>query len=115
VNAAASLDKPAGLRQKARPPNPTGGALNVANHKSAEKRNRQRIKRRARNLFYLSTLRTYMKRVRKSLDDGNVNDAKETLPKAVTAVAKAASRGVIHKNTAARYISRLNKAVARAS
>jgi small subunit ribosomal protein S20 len=83
----------------------------VANHKSAEKRNRQRTKRRARNLLYLSTLRTYMKRVRKSLDDGKLDEAKSTLPKAITAVAKAASRGVIHKNTAARYISRLNKAI----
>jgi small subunit ribosomal protein S20 len=86
----------------------------VANHKSAEKRNRQRIKRRARNLFYLSTLRTYMKRVRKSLADGNVDDAKETLPKAVTAVAKAASKGVIHRNAASRYISRLHRAMQKA-
>ena len=40
----------------------------MANHKSAEKRNRQRIKRRARNLTHLSSMRTFMKRVRKALD-----------------------------------------------
>lgn len=85
----------------------------MANHKSAEKRNRQRIKRRARNLTYLSTLRTYMKRVRTQLAAGNVDEAKATLPQAVTAVSKAANKGVIHRNTASRYISRLNRALAR--
>ena len=86
----------------------------MANHKSAEKRNRQRSKRRARNLLHLSTMRTHMKRLRAALGSGNVADAKERLPKALHAVAKAASKGVIHNNTAARYTSRLTTAVARA-
>lgn len=86
----------------------------MANHKSAEKRNRQRVKRRAHNLYFLSTLRTYMKRVRGAIAAGNVQKAQEDLPKAVTAVSKAASKGVIHRNTASRYISRLTKAVQRA-
>ncbi|MBL8971575.1 MAG: 30S ribosomal protein S20 [Myxococcales bacterium] len=90
----------------------------MANHKQAEKRNRQRIKRRARNLMHLSTMRTYMKRVRKALDgkDANSEVAQTSLPDAIQAISKAASKGVIHRNTASRYISRLtlatNKAVA---
>jgi small subunit ribosomal protein S20 len=82
----------------------------VANHKQAEKRNRQRIKRRTRNLMHLSTMRTYMKRVRKALDGKDSEGAKTTLPDAIQAISKAASKGVIHRNTAARYISRLTLA-----
>lgn len=81
----------------------------MANHKSTEKRIRQAPKRRARNLFYLSTLRTYMKRIRAQLDRGELEQAKETMPKAITAITKAASKGVIHRNTASRYVSRLTK------
>jgi small subunit ribosomal protein S20 len=85
----------------------------VANHKQAEKRNRQRIKRRERNLLHLSSMRTFMKRVRKALAAGDANGAKESLPTAITAITHAASKGVIHKNTASRYVSRLTKAVAK--
>lgn len=87
----------------------------MANHKQAEKRNRQRIKRRERNLRHLSTMRTYMKRVRKALASQQLDEAKEALPQAVTAIGKAASKGVVHRNTAARYISRLTRAVSGAS
>lgn len=83
----------------------------MANHKQAEKRNRQRIKRRARNLRHLSTMRTYMKRVRKALASGQVAEAQEVLPQAITAIGRAASKGVVHRNTASRYISRLTKAM----
>ena len=86
----------------------------MANHKSAEKRNRQRSKRRDRNVLHLSTMRTYMKRLRAALGKGDLDTAKQTLPQALHAVAKAASKGVIHSNTAARYFSRLTTAVARA-
>ncbi len=85
----------------------------MANHKSAEKRNRQRVKRRTRNLIHLSTMRTYMKRLRKALSSGDLDGAKTTFPQAITAVTKAASKGVIHSNTAARYVSRLTKAMNR--
>jgi small subunit ribosomal protein S20 len=86
----------------------------VANHPSAEKRNRQRVKRRARNLLHLSTMRTFMKRVRKALANSELDEAKKTLPDAITAITKAASKGVIHRNTASRYVSRLTRAVGRA-
>lgn len=84
----------------------------MANHKQAEKRNRQRIKRRSRNLLHLSSMRTFMKRVRRALAGKEVEAAQAALPAALTAIAKAASKGVIHRNTASRYKSRLTKAVA---
>jgi len=87
----------------------------VANHKQAEKRNRQRIKRRAQNLMHLSTMRTYMKRVRKALAGEDGEAAKTTLPDAIQAISKAASKGVIHRNTASRYISRLTIATNKAN
>lgn len=87
----------------------------MANHKQAEKRNRQRIKRRARNLMHLSTMRTYMKRVRKALAGKDSDGAKENLPDAIKAISKAASKGVIHRNTASRYISRLTLATNKSS
>lgn len=83
----------------------------MANHKQAEKRNRQRLKRRTRNLMHLSTMRTYMKRVRKALDGKDPEVTKSSLPDAIQAISKAASKGVIHRNTASRYISRLTLAV----
>ena len=83
----------------------------MANHKQAEKRNRQRIKRRARNLRHLSTMRTYIKRVRRHLAGGQIEEAKQALPQAITAIGRAASKGVVHRNTAARYISRITRAV----
>ncbi len=87
----------------------------MANHKQAEKRNRQRVKRRVRNLRHLSTMRTYMKRVRRALAENKLDEAKEALPTAITAIGRAATKGVVHRNTAARYISRLNRAINAAS
>jgi small subunit ribosomal protein S20 len=86
----------------------------VANVASAEKRNRQRIKRRARNQFHLTTMRTYVKRVRVAIEakDGKVG---ELLKAAVAVIDKAASKGVIDKKAAARKISRLTKSFNRAS
>jgi small subunit ribosomal protein S20 len=86
----------------------------VANVASAEKRNRQRIKRRARNQFHLSTMRTYVKRARAALEakDGN---AAEALHAAIQVIDKAAQRGVIDKKSASRKISRLTKSVNRAN
>jgi small subunit ribosomal protein S20 len=60
-------------------------------------------------------MRTYMKRVRKALGSDDLEVARQTLPQAITAIGKAASKGVIHRNTASRYVSRLTRAVATAS
>jgi small subunit ribosomal protein S20 len=80
----------------------------VANVASAEKRNRQRIKRRTRNQFHLSTLRTYVKRVRVAIEkkDGKLA---EVLKAAIQVIDKAAQKGVIDKKSASRKISRLTR------
>ena len=86
----------------------------MANHKQAAKRNRQRIKRRQQNLLHLSKMRTFIKRVRNHLKDGDASAAAEALPSALSAIDRAASRGVVHRNTASRYASRLTVAVNKA-
>jgi small subunit ribosomal protein S20 len=87
----------------------------VANVASAEKRNRQRIKRRTRNLYHLTTLRTYVKRVRSAIEAKDNGKATEALKAAARIIDKAASKGVIDKKTASRKISRLTLAVRRLS
>jgi small subunit ribosomal protein S20 len=86
----------------------------VANVQSAEKRNRQRIKRRQRNLAHKTRMRTAEKRVRSALAAKNTNEAKNSLAEAVKLIARAAQRGVIKRETASRHISRLTLAVQRA-
>jgi small subunit ribosomal protein S20 len=88
----------------------------LANVQSAEKRNRQRIKRRARNMMHLVPMRTRVKRARTALD--NAKDSPETVESAIIAalreIARAAQKGVIHKKTASRKISRLTRAANKA-
>lgn len=83
----------------------------MANHKSAEKRNRQNKIRNARNTHIRSTMRTYVKKVRTAVAEGDRENAQILLEKAVPCIDKAASKGVIHKATASRKISRLVKLV----
>ena len=84
----------------------------MANHKSALKRVRQTVKRRLRNRHVLTTMRTYIKRVRAASEAGSADDAQEALKLAVKALDRAATKGVIHRRQASRKISRLTKAVA---
>jgi small subunit ribosomal protein S20 len=86
-------------------------ATKVANHKSALKRNRQNKIRNARNTHIRTTMRNYVKKVRTAAADGDKENATELLAKAVPYIDKAATKGVIHKATASRKISRLNKLV----
>ncbi len=83
----------------------------MANHKSAWKRIRQNVKRRARNNHYKTFMRNKVKAVRKAVSDGDVEAARAALAGAISALDRVASKGVIHRNTAARSISRLSKAV----
>ena len=83
----------------------------MANTKQTIKRIRQNEKARTRNRHIRSTFRTYTKRVRSSVESGNLAAAEESLKLAVTALTRAASKGVIHRNNAARSVSRLTKAV----
>jgi small subunit ribosomal protein S20 len=83
----------------------------LANHKSAIKRNKQAAVRNARNTHIRATMRTFVKQVRSAVANGNQDAAQEALSRAVPYIDKAASKGVIHKATASRKISRLNKLV----
>jgi small subunit ribosomal protein S20 len=83
----------------------------MANHASAAKRARQRIRRTARNRLLLGTLRTSLKRARTAISAGAAEQASTVVSAAAKAAAKAASKGIIHRNAAARLSSRLQRAL----
>ena len=83
--------------------------------KSALKANRQNIKRREHNRQMRSRLRTALKSIRASLDARDLDAAKAALRATVSIVDKMATKGIIHRNTAGRYKSRLGARVSRAS
>lgn len=83
----------------------------MANTKSAEKRARQSADQQQRNRWYRSRYRTFVKRARLQIDQGDVESARESTRKAGQALDVAAQKGVIHKNTAARKKSRLAQAL----
>lgn len=81
----------------------------MANTKSAEKQNRQATKHRARNTHITSGLRTQVRKFREAVVGTDAAKTKHELAAAVKAIAKAASKGVIHKAQASRRISRLTR------
>ena len=78
---------------------------------SAEKRARQSVKRNLRNRSVESGVKTVIKKVETAVTSGNRDEAGKALLQAVRALNKAASKGVVHRNTASRNISRLTKKV----
>ena len=81
----------------------------MAQHKSAEKRNRQNIKRKARNNTIRARMRTAIKAARAAISSSAENkDALVT--KALSEINRAASKNVLKKTTAGRYVSRLMRA-----
>lgn len=83
----------------------------MANHKSAEKRNRQSQVRRLRNRANRSRMKTAIKNLNIAIEGGNAEEAKTALAATVPIIAKTASKGTIHKKNASRKISRLTKRV----
>lgn len=83
----------------------------MANKESAKKRNRQMIKRRARNRGHRSRMRTEIKRLRTAIESGDAQTARELLPPTLGMVDSIAQKGVIHRNAASRTKSRLARAV----
>jgi small subunit ribosomal protein S20 len=83
--------------------------------KSALKANRQNVKRREANRQMRSRLRTALKAIRASLDANDVEGAKTALSKTVSMVDKMATKGIIHRNTAGRYKSRLSARLTKAT
>jgi small subunit ribosomal protein S20 len=84
----------------------------LANIKSAIKRNKQNEKRRVRNRIYAGAARTLVRKAQAAIEDPSEGDPKETTLKAISALDKAAEKGILHKNNAARRKSRLMKRLA---
>lgn len=80
----------------------------MANIKSAQKRAKQTVVRNARNASQRSLLRTSVKKVLKALDQNDVTAAEEAYKVAQPILDRFSSRGLIHKNKAARHKARLN-------
>jgi small subunit ribosomal protein S20 len=85
----------------------------VATHASAVKAHRQSLVHRERNRKFRSQLRTTLKQIRAYIDDPKRDAsakaaAKQQLSQAISLIDKMAGKGVIHRNTASRYKSRLN-------
>jgi small subunit ribosomal protein S20 len=78
----------------------------VANIKSAEKKYRQMIKNRTRNRGVMSNLRTAVKKARTAVD-AKAGDAGDLVKAAISTINKAVSKGVLKRETASRYVSRL--------
>jgi small subunit ribosomal protein S20 len=81
----------------------------LAHSKSARKAARQTIKRTARNKAVRTFFRERLKACREAIASGDKAKAGEAFKAARSAVATAVSKGVLHKNTGSRYISRLNR------
>jgi small subunit ribosomal protein S20 len=81
--------------------------LSLAHSLSATKRIRQNEKRRERNRSNRSQLRTQIKKVRKALDENDIEAARALLPETASVVDRMVKKGVIHANTGSRYMSRL--------
>lgn len=81
----------------------------MANTKQAKKRARRDAKRRLRNRYHLSRMRTYIRNFKRMIQAGEVEKAKDYFPKVVSVIQHTASKRVIHKNEAARRVSRISQ------
>jgi small subunit ribosomal protein S20 len=81
---------------------------------SAEKAHRQSLKRREHNRELRSRLRTALKRIREAIQDNDLESANARLNDTFSLVDKMSNKGIIHKNTAGRYKSRIVKGLRKA-
>ena len=84
----------------------------MANTPQAKKRIRRNDRRAEVNGARMSRIRSFVKKVEAAIEGGNKDAAKEALASAQPELARGVARGVLHKNTAARKMSRLSKRVA---
>ena len=84
----------------------------MANTPQAKKRIRRNANRAEVNHARVSRIRTFIKQVETAIASGKKSDAAEALKKVQPEIARGVARGVVHKNTASRKISRLSKRVA---
>jgi small subunit ribosomal protein S20 len=87
----------------------------VASHDSALKAHRQNIQRRERNRQFRTRLRSALRDIRAAIDAGSPDEVKDALRQTISLVDKMAGKGLIHRNTAGRYKSRLAARVTRKS
>jgi small subunit ribosomal protein S20 len=80
----------------------------LANSAQARKRARQAERRRQHNASRRSTMRTYLKNVLKAIETGDKDSAEKAFRVAVPYIDRAAGKGLIHKNKAARHKSRVS-------
>ena len=80
----------------------------MAHHKSAKKRIRANARRAEVNRSRVSRIRTYMKRVETAIESGNKANAQEELKAAQPELQRGTTRGVLHRNTVSRKLSRLS-------
>jgi small subunit ribosomal protein S20 len=83
----------------------------MANHVSALKRARQTVKKTAINRANKSQVRKSLRSLREAITKGDSSAVKEQYSKTVSALDKSVQKGILHKNTASRYKSRLNARV----
>lgn len=87
----------------------------MANHESTKKDIRRNARRRERNRQAITTMRTLAKKVEEAVTSGKVEEAREALMRAVPFIDHAVNRGILHRNTASRKISRLTLKVNKGS
>jgi small subunit ribosomal protein S20 len=83
----------------------------MANHKSAEKRIRQTERRTAVNRARVSRVRTFIKKVETAIESGDKAAARDAFIAAQPELQRGVGKGVVHKNTAARKLSRLSSRI----
>jgi small subunit ribosomal protein S20 len=83
----------------------------LATHKSAIKRSKQSEKRRERNIAVKSKVKTTLKSALQTVETKDKESSKTALAKAIPILAKAAAKGVFHKKTLSRKVSRLTRKV----
>ena len=87
----------------------------MASHESALKAHRQNLKNRDRNRQFRTRLRSALRDIRAAVDRGNPAEMKDALRSTISLVDKMAGKGIIHKNAAGRYKSRLATRVSKKS
>ena len=87
----------------------------MANSAQARKRARQAVKRRAHNMASRSMMRTAIKKIHAALENKDSEQAKSAFQKAQPVIDRMARKGIIHKNAAARYKSRIRAQIKQAS
>jgi len=80
--------------------------------KSSQKRDRQNVKKRARNRMYRGRARTLVRKARVALEEHDLEEARKRTAEAIQALDKAAAKGAIHQNNASRRKSRIAKQLA---